>query len=52
MPLPPVERAEYGRDLAATCAQLDQAAFNAAWEAGQKMSLDEAIKCMLEELHD
>jgi hypothetical protein len=52
MPLPPVARAECGSDLGATCAQLDEDTFNAAWEAGQKMSIDEAIKCTLGELHD
>jgi predicted ATPase/DNA-binding CsgD family transcriptional regulator len=43
IPLPPVNRADYERDVAATRAQLDTATFAAAWAAGQAMTLDEAI---------
>jgi DNA-binding NarL/FixJ family response regulator len=43
MPVPPVERAPYERDMAAVRAQLDEASFAAAWAAGQAMTLEEAI---------
>jgi len=41
--LPPVSRAAYERDVAAARAQLDEATFAAAWEAGRAQSLEEAI---------
>ncbi len=46
---PHVEQAAVERDLARIHAQLDEAAFKAAWDAGQKMLLDEAIKYALNE---
>ena len=39
---PPGERAPYERMVAGVRAQLDEAAFAAAWAAGQTMSLDQA----------
>jgi hypothetical protein len=49
-PLPPVERAEYSRDLATARAQLDEAAFKAEQAAGRQMTLDEAIRPALSEV--
>jgi tetratricopeptide (TPR) repeat protein len=43
VPLPPVNRADYDRDVAATRAQLDAATFAAAWAEGQTMTLDDAV---------
>jgi predicted ATPase/DNA-binding CsgD family transcriptional regulator len=43
MPLPPVNRADYERDLAAVRAQLDEAAFATAWAAGRALTLEEAF---------
>jgi predicted ATPase len=40
---PPPEQAEYDRHLTAARAQLGEDAFAAAWEAGQSMTLDEAV---------
>jgi non-specific serine/threonine protein kinase len=37
------------RDMEGTRAALDNAAFQAAWEAGRAMSLDEAVALALEE---
>jgi hypothetical protein len=42
-PLPPFLRADYDRDVAAVHAQLDDATFDAAWAAGQALSLEQAI---------
>jgi hypothetical protein len=39
----PVDRVEYDRILAATRARLDQESFDAAWSAGQAITLDQAI---------
>ncbi len=44
----PVERAEIDRNIAAARAQLDEAAFNAAWEEGRGMTMEEAIEYALE----
>jgi tetratricopeptide (TPR) repeat protein len=38
-----IERIEAGRTLAAARAQLDEATFNAAWEAGRNLTLEQAI---------
>jgi predicted ATPase/class 3 adenylate cyclase len=46
----PVERAEYDHDVAVVHAQLDEATFNAAWEAGKEMNLEEAVVYALEEV--
>jgi non-specific serine/threonine protein kinase len=43
IPLRPVHRAAYERDLGAARAQLDEATFAAAWAAGRAMTLEEAI---------
>jgi predicted ATPase/class 3 adenylate cyclase len=47
-PLPPVERADYERDLAGAHSQLDEAAFATAWAAGQALTLEQAIAYALE----
>ena len=47
-PLPPVERADYERDVAAARSQLDEAAFATAWAAGQALTLEQAIAYALE----
>ncbi len=44
----PVENVEYARSLAAARAQLDEMAFSAAWEAGGKMTPEQAIRLALE----
>ena len=43
LPLPPAERPDYERTVAAARAQLDEATFAAAWAEGQAMTVDEAI---------
>jgi hypothetical protein len=43
------DRGVYERTLAQAKAALGEQAFNSAFEAGQKMSLDEAIQLALEE---
>jgi non-specific serine/threonine protein kinase len=48
-PLPPYRRADVDRDLAAARAQLDDAAFDAAWEAGRAMTMERAVGYALEE---
>jgi DNA-binding SARP family transcriptional activator/predicted ATPase len=48
LPLGPADQAAYDRYLAATEAQLDPQAFAAAWEAGGRMTLSQAIACALE----
>src|SRR5262249_3364815 len=47
-PLPPCERAAYEHDVAAARAQLDTAAFAAAWAEGQAMTLEQAIAYALD----
>jgi hypothetical protein len=42
-PLPPVDRADYDRDVASAHAQLDEVTFDAAWAAGQALTLEQAI---------
>jgi ATP/maltotriose-dependent transcriptional regulator MalT len=42
-PLPTVYRASYERTVAATCKQLGEAAYAAAWAAGHALTLEEAI---------
>jgi hypothetical protein len=46
--LPPDGHPAYERTLAATRAQLDEATFAAAWEAGRALSLEQAIAYALE----
>jgi hypothetical protein len=48
-PLPLVDRADYERDVAAVRARLDAATFQIAWEAGQKMMLDEMLEFALKD---
>jgi predicted ATPase/class 3 adenylate cyclase len=48
-PLPPVQRADYDRDVAAVHAQLEEATLAAAWDEGRAMALEEAIAYALAE---
>ncbi len=41
-PVPPVDRAEYERNVAAVRAQMDEKAFAAAWAEGRAMTLEQA----------
>ena len=41
------DRVEYDRDVMVIHSQLDEATFNAAWQVGQKMTLDEAFDLAL-----
>jgi predicted ATPase len=43
IPLPPVQRAAYERDLAEARAQLDQVAWETAWATGRGLTLEQAI---------
>ncbi len=45
----PVDRPEYDRDVAAARAQLDEAAFEAAWREGRTMPWEEVIASVLAE---
>ncbi|HEX9440857.1 MAG TPA: hypothetical protein VF909_14320, partial [Roseiflexaceae bacterium] len=42
-PLPPVERPDYERTVAAARAQLDAATFATAWAEGQALTLEQVI---------
>jgi predicted ATPase/DNA-binding CsgD family transcriptional regulator len=46
-PLPPIERAAYEHEVAAVRAQMGEAAFAAAWAAGQAMPLEQASDAAL-----
>jgi predicted neutral ceramidase superfamily lipid hydrolase len=46
--IPPVDRADYDRILAAVRAQLDEQTFAAAWAEGRAMTLEQAIAYALE----
>jgi predicted ATPase/DNA-binding XRE family transcriptional regulator len=48
-PLPPVNRADYARDVAAARAHIGEDAFAAAWAAGRALSLERAIADVLDE---
>jgi hypothetical protein len=48
-PLWPVEQARYNRTVAAAQAQLDEAAFTAAWEEGRALPLGQVIGEALDE---
>jgi hypothetical protein len=48
LPLPPAERPDYERTVAAARAQLDEAAFATAWAQGRAMSLDQLVAYALE----
>jgi len=45
----PHDEAEQERYLKILRAQLDEATFNAAWEAGRRLTLEQAIVLALEE---
>jgi predicted ATPase/class 3 adenylate cyclase/Tfp pilus assembly protein PilF len=49
VPLPPADRAEHERSVAAVRTALGEEAFAAAWAEGRAMSLEEAIKYALED---
>ena len=46
----PVDQPEYERNLASLRAELGEGRFNAAWEEGQKMTLEQAVDYALEEV--
>ncbi len=48
--MPPVERAEYERHVAAARAQLDPATFAAAWVEGRALPLEGVIADVLAEV--
>ncbi len=47
-PVPPVERAEYDRAVAAVRAGLDEATCAAAWAEGRAMTIEQATICAME----
>jgi predicted ATPase/DNA-binding SARP family transcriptional activator len=47
-PLPPADRAEHDRSVAAVRTALGEEGFAAAWAEGQRMELEQAIACALE----
>ena len=51
-PITTQERAEYDGAVGAVKAQMDEAAFAAAWEAGRKMTMEEAVAYALESATD
>ena len=51
IPLPPVQRADYERDVGAARAQVDESSFAAAWSAGRALTLEQAIAEALEPLN-
>jgi hypothetical protein len=51
-PITTQERAEYDGAVGAVKAQMDEAAFAAAWEAGRKMTMEEAVAYALESAAD
>jgi hypothetical protein len=46
---PPLEQADVDKVIAACIAKMGEVAFSDAYDEGQKMSLDEAVTCALEE---
>jgi predicted ATPase/class 3 adenylate cyclase/DNA-binding CsgD family transcriptional regulator len=46
------DRVEYDRDVMVVRAQLDEAMFNAHWDAGQKMMMDEALDLALKTVEE
>src|SRR5207249_10234786 len=48
-PLPPADRAEHDRSVAAVRTALGEAAFAAAWAAGRGLSLEDALRAALAE---
>ncbi|MBI1800497.1 MAG: hypothetical protein HYR71_02570 [Chloroflexi bacterium] len=49
LPLDGFERTMHDNTIAALRAQLDEATFNAAWEAGRALTLEQAIEYALNE---
>jgi len=49
LPLTPTDLINYEHNMAALHSQLDDIAFNVAWEEGQVMPLDQVIECALSE---
>jgi hypothetical protein len=47
MPLPVINQAPYERAMGTTRSMLSDAAFVAAWQEGEAMTLDEAIACAM-----
>ncbi len=45
------DRIHYERGVTAARAQLDEATFNAVWEAGSKMTMEQAVAYALEDTH-
>lgn len=45
------DRSHYERSVTAARAQLDKATFNAVWEAGSKMTMEQAVAYALEDTH-
>jgi predicted ATPase/class 3 adenylate cyclase/tetratricopeptide (TPR) repeat protein len=50
IPLSPLDRADYDRDIAAVRAQLDEATFSKAWNKGSSMTLEQAVAFAQERL--
>ena len=48
-PMPPVERPDYDRAVAAARAQLGEVAFSSGWAEGRAMTLEQAIAHALEQ---
>ncbi|MBI3741839.1 MAG: tetratricopeptide repeat protein [Chloroflexi bacterium] len=48
-PLVPIERKEYESYLTSARAQLDESTFNAAWNEGRAMSMEQAVEYAMEE---
>jgi len=48
--LPPAGQADYDRNVAAAKAQLDEVAFDRAWEEGRAMTVEEAVEYALGEM--
>ena len=48
-PVPPVERPDYDRAVAAARAQLGEVAFSSGWAEGRAMTLEQAMSCALKE---
>jgi hypothetical protein len=48
----PPDRADFERDRAMVCSQLDEIAFAAAWTEGEAMTSEEAVAYAMEEALD
>jgi hypothetical protein len=49
VPMPPVARADYERDVAIARTELDEVTWNPAWAEGQAMTLEQAVAYALQE---